>query len=239
MIDSKALVLSKVRYGDTSLIVKCFTKELGLRSYLLKGVLSSKKSKLRASYFQHLTLLEITVSDKSNAALGFIRDVKVLDAFHATQTDPIKRTITLFLAEILTSCFQEESSNTALFDYIEASLKWLDSHEHSTNFHLLFLLRLTRYLGFYPDASNDHLPFFDMQEVMFAEQQPYHSHLSGQELDDFRQLLGTNFDALSSLNLSAKRRTMLLDALIRYFQLHLHGFKKPRSLAVLSEVFNS
>ena len=53
---TQAIVLSKIRYRDKDLIVKCYTRSSGVVSYLLKGVLS-KNSKLKTSYFQQLSLL--------------------------------------------------------------------------------------------------------------------------------------------------------------------------------------
>ena len=46
-VTTKAIVLSSLKYGDSSLIVKAFTATDGLKSYLLKGVLTSKKGKFR------------------------------------------------------------------------------------------------------------------------------------------------------------------------------------------------
>ncbi len=237
MINTHALVLSSIRYGDTSLIVKCFTRQLGIRSYLLKGILSSKKGKLKAAYFQHLTLLEIAVSDKSNTSLGFIRDASVVEAFHSIQTDFSKGAIATFLAEVLSMSIQEEETNVSLFQFLETSLRWLNAHDQVADFHLVFLLKLTRYLGFSPDDQHLHLPFFDLQEAVFVEHRPYHGFLAGEELKGFKELLGTDFDAISSLKLTNDKRKALLNTLIHYFQLHLHGFKKPRSLVILNEVF--
>ena len=43
IVSTKAIVLSSLKYSDTSLIVKCYTQEEGLKSYLIKGVLKAKK----------------------------------------------------------------------------------------------------------------------------------------------------------------------------------------------------
>ena len=237
MINTQAFVISKVKYGDSGLIVKCFTRELGIRSYLLKGILSSKKGKLKAAYFQYLTLIEITVSDRTSGSLGYIKEVKLIDSFYHTQTDFTKQTLILFLAELLNTSLQEEAPNIPLFSYLTEALKRLDESKIVTDFHLVFALGLTRFLGFYPDTSNMDRPFFDLQEAIFTSQQPSQSFLAGDELADFKKLLGTNFDATSALKLTNTRRRVLLNTVIRYFELHLYGFRKPKSLAVLNEVF--
>ena len=70
---TKAIVFSAIKYQDTSLIVSCFTKELGVKSYLLKGVYRSKKSSIKPALFQVLSLLEITTNHKKDASLNFIK----------------------------------------------------------------------------------------------------------------------------------------------------------------------
>ena len=52
-----------------------------------------------------------------------------------------------------------------------------------------------------------------------------------------KQLLGMNFvtDNLPKLNQTSRRE--LLNALVQYFELHLHGFSKPKSLEILHQIF--
>ena len=49
VIATKAIVLSSLKFGDSDLIVKCFTASSGLKSYLLRNILKSKKGKLKVS----------------------------------------------------------------------------------------------------------------------------------------------------------------------------------------------
>jgi DNA repair protein RecO (recombination protein O) len=47
----------------------------------------------------------------------------------------------------------EEEKNEALFTFLETALIWLDTHNDTANFHLILLLEITKYFGFYPDIS--------------------------------------------------------------------------------------
>lgn len=38
VVTTKAIILSSLKYGDTSLIVKCYTQEEGVKTYLIRGV---------------------------------------------------------------------------------------------------------------------------------------------------------------------------------------------------------
>jgi len=146
--------------------------------------------------------------------------------------------MTLFLAEILSNSIYEEEQNEDLFQYLEAAFQWLDTNDKISNFHLYFLLKLTQYLGFYPDTKNSDAKCFDLLEGEFTNTPSINPILTDENLIFFKTFLGTNFDAIQSIKMSKKNRQELLQSLVMYFELHLQGFRKPKSLAVLNEVFN-
>ena len=234
---TNAIVINSIKYGDTSLIVTCFTEQSGLKSYMLKGVLKSKKAKVKTAYFQPLTLLNITANHNNKGALNSIRDVQVSHFYQSIYSNIKKQSIALFLAEILHFSIKEEEQNKTLFSYLETSFLWLDTHEKTTNFHLLFLLNLTKFLGFYPELINVNKNYFNLLEGNFTNQKVFHS-VSGENLVQFRKLLGINFDAIDQVDFSASNRQAVLSTLIQYFELHLSGFRKPKSLEVLKTIFS-
>ena len=111
-ITTKALILSSLKYGDTSLIVKAFTYSDGLKSYLLKGILASKKGKLKTAYFQPLTQLEIVVNHKNKGTLERLIDAKINYPYQTAHTDIAKNAMILFLAEMLVNSIFEEEHDT-------------------------------------------------------------------------------------------------------------------------------
>ena len=237
-VTTKAIVLTSLKYGDTSLIVKAFTASDGLKSYLLKGVLASKKGKLKTAYFQPLTQLEIVANHKNKGSLESIREAKVNYHYKTLHTDIAKNAMTLFLSEMLANSIHEEEKNQGLFEFLEASLQWLDSHDNISNFHLRFLMHLTRYLGFYPDTNAMNSPYFDLLEGGFKSTPSLNPLLSGENLNFFKTVLGTKFDAIHTIKMNKTNLQELLQSLVLYFELHLQGFRKPKSLAILNEVFN-
>ncbi len=236
-ITTKAIVLSSIKYGDTSLIVRAFTQSDGIKSYLLKGVLSSKKAKVRPAYFLPLMQLEIVANHKNKGTLESIRDVKVAIPYQTMHTDIVKNSVVLFLAEMLGNSIQEQEQDESLFNYLEYAFQWMDVNQYSPNFHALFLLNLTKYLGFYPDTSNQNLPFFDLLEGGFCKIPSLNPLIQNEDLDNFRKFLGTDFEALQEMQLTKSNRRELLKTVIQYFRLHVHGFREPKSLAVLNAVF--
>ena len=238
IINTNAIVLSSLKYGDTSLIVRCFTFHEGIKSYLIRGVLKAKKGKIKAAYFQPLTQLNIEASHNNKGNLNSLKEVHVINPYKSIYSTIYKQTIVLFLSEILSNSIQEEEENVSLFSFIETSLIWLDTHDNISNFHLLFLLNLSKYLGFYPDLLGVEKPYFNLVEGRFTTAELEKEVISGDDLFQFKKLLGTNFDTVEIVKFSKRERQSVLRIIIRYFELHLDGFRNPKSLGVLETVFS-
>jgi len=237
LITTHAIVISALKYGEADLIVKCYTKSDGLKSYLLRGILKSRKGKLRTAMFQPATQLEIVAYHKNKGTLESIREAKILHPYQSLHTDIAKTSIVLFLSELLRNVIQEEEENPALYAFLEQAFLWLDAQDHAANFHLLFLLELTRYLGFYPDISASERSFFNLETGQFQDHADLYT-ITDENLNLFKELLNSNFENLYLLKLNQKLRAELITILLNYYDLHLHGFKKPRSLSVLNSLFN-
>jgi len=235
---NNSIVLSKLKYRDHDLIVKCYTEERGVVSYLLRGVLKSKKGLSKTVYFQALSQLQIEENYKPNQSLHFIKETKFNYIYKSLHTNIYKSSIVLFLSEILSNVLKEEEKNEDLFHFITAALQYLDNEDQFSNFHLLFLLKLTRYLGFQPENIHNNYPFFNLETGVFEASNHGIYSVSGENLILLKQLLGTSFDALNTVSIKAKQRQEFLNMLLHYFELHLGSFKKPKSLQVLNEVFH-
>lgn len=235
---TKVIVLSAIKFKETSLIIKGYTQK-GIKSYLVKGVLSknTKSKKLKAAYFQTFTLLEIVASHNNKGHLNYINDINVYKPLHNIHTNIYKNTISLFLAEILANILKEETENNFLFQYIENAIVWLDTHNKTNNFHIIFLLQLSKYLGFHPNIPKENDSYFNLQEGCFSFHKPIASFISGEDLFLFKNIIGTNFEAYSKVSLNVRSRQVLINILIQYFSLHLPEFRKPKSLEILKTVF--
>ena len=238
MIEStRAIVINTIKYGDTSLIATCYTNNFGIKTYLLKGILKAKKAKLKPAYFQPLMQLNLTANHNNKGNLNSIRDIEILHFYNSIYTDIKKQTIALFLAEMVYYSIREEERNSTLYKYLETSFLWLDTHDNISNFHLLFLLNLTKFLGFYPETNAANKSYFDLLEGSFTHYSNVNT-VSGTNLVQFKKLLGISFDVLHTIDFNAKKRQAVLSILIQYFELHLGSFKKPKSLEVLKSVFS-
>ena len=237
LVKTKAIVLTSVKYGDSDLIVKCLTQN-GIKSYLLRKIYSARGKKLKTAYFQPLNQLELSAIHNKKNHLNSIREVQLSLLYLSLSTNVYKQSIAFFLAELLAGVLREEEENLVLFEFVESSLVWLDENDNYADFHLLFLLKLTRHLGFYPETSENQAVYFDLQEGMFTNIKPFGHFIDGVDIDLFKSIIGINFDDMISLKWNSNNRRRVLDLMMIYYECHLPGFRKPKSLKVLKEVFN-
>jgi DNA repair protein RecO (recombination protein O) len=236
LVKTKAIVLSALKYQEKSLIVKCFTESDGLKSYFVPSAYSGKKSNQKIAYFQPLTLLEIEANHKNKGTLEHFKEIKLATAYQSINTNIFKSTIVIFLSEMLHHSIKEEEKNQSLFTFLEAALLWLDTHEETANFHLILLLEMTKFLGFYPDTSDAAYNHFEMIEGIFSPFQGV-SCLTEHETHLFKKLLQLKFDSDQKIFAGIERQ-IVLKILLDYYSIHLDGFKKPKSLDVLKEDFS-
>ncbi len=239
MLDSsRAIVISKLRYKDYDLIVKCFTKNFGVKNYLIKGALKSKKGKFKIAYFQALSILNIEADHKPNRTLHYLKDIKLQHHYITLHTNIIKSSIIMFLSEILSSILIGEEENEPLYDFIETSLIWFDENEMEKNFHFIFLIELTKYLGFYPETKNMNAQFFNLEQGHFENKEIGNYCVFGKQLTHLKYLLGMKFDRHKILKINPNEKRELLNMILLYFKLHLEGFKTPKSLTILNQVYH-
>lgn len=236
LVKTKAIVISSLKFQEKSLIVKCFTLSNGLKSYFVRDAFSGRKGSQKIAYFQPLSILEIEAVHKNKGTLENFKEIKTAIPFQSIHTDIVKSTMVMFLSEMLHYSIQEEEKNESLFLFLETALTWLDNHDEISNFHLILLLETTKYLGFYPDVSEIDLPFFEMNDGVFTL---FHGlgSLTEHETSLLKKLIDLKFDNVQKV-FHVIERQILLKILIDYYSFHLDGFKKPKSLDVLREIFS-
>lgn len=233
LIKTKAIVISSLKYQEKSLIVKCFTQSDGLKTYFVPNAFSARKSNQKIAYFQPFSILEIEANHKNKGTLEHFKEIKLAHSYQTISTDVVKSSMMLFLSEMLHHSIKEEEKNENLFTFLETAFLWLDTHEETTNFHLIFLLQMTKFFGFFPANSNGN--YFEMIDGVFSEYQGT-SCLNFQETELLKKLLEVKFETTKKIFLATERQ-MLMKIIIDYYSIHLDGFKKPKSLDVLKEVF--
>ena len=234
----QGVVLQSIRYGDTSLIVKVFTRNYGLKSYMVKGAFN-RNSKNRVALFQNLNLINYIEAGKpNNHALVYLKDVQLSLVYQSLPLVMNKSAIIMYVSELLSKTITEQEQNEALYDFIVRSLQWLDLVEKDyANFPLFFTLELTRHLGFYPKANYQTGYCFDMMEGVFAHDYPLHPYYFDAEASALlSRLLDVGVDEACRQPLRVSQRRELLDGFIVFMRLHAPVMKDFRSHEVLKLV---
>lgn len=237
---TRGIVFHTSRYSDTSAIVKIYTEDFGIQSYLVKG-LYSRKSRVRSALFGHLSVVDMVVERKEHKSLHFIKEVTVSMPMHGLQNHIAKSAIVLFVNELLYKCVKEEECNRPLFGFIVSSLQILDHTQASVQaFHLLFMLKLTRYLGFEPRLSKtDAGSYFDMEEGFFLDTEPLHRYfIAGEPARALEELQMMEFSDLESYKINRVVRDELLENLLDFYRLNIPEMGELKSLKVLQELLS-
>jgi len=238
MSNSKALVIKSIKQGETSLIVSCYLEEIGYKSFLVKGLFGSKKSRFSKAHFFPLNVINIHYSSNQNKNLGFIKEVKSEVLFNTIHSDIQKSSVIVFLSEILNSVLREEIEvNKDLFDFLLNSLIWYDNVRECNNYHIKFLIELSKYIGFYPNISNENDLYFCLESGSTSNTKPLGRNICGDDLKLFKNLLGMKFEDLNKMSINRESRTRILNKIIDYYSIHLQMFKTPKSINVFAEVF--
>jgi DNA repair protein RecO (recombination protein O) len=218
--------------------VRCYTRIYGIKSFIIKGCKKGRKGNKTTALFQPLHQLEITTQHKNKSGLSIPKSIKMSKPYQTIPFQMNKLAVLLFLSEVLSSALREEEANASLFHYLTSSLTWFDMQDDVANFHIFFLLSLTKHLGFFPDIRDQNHPYFDMENGCFSTQKSTQYIEDPSTISVFKSFLGTTFDKLSEVLVSTTERKKLLELLMQYYQIHLQGFSRPKSLNILHEIYS-
>ncbi len=216
---TRGIVFRFTKYGDSSIIVIIFTELFGLQTYIVNGV-RSKSAKSKIALYQPLTLLDLVVYYKENANIKRIKEVRCLHQYQTLQTDIRKSSIGMFINEILNKTVKEENHAQELFEFFLDSLIILDNQKTDyENFHLIFLIKLSRFLGFGAHESDEVLT----------------RRLTGKEEEVLlKKLLTAEYG--DTVVMTNTQRRVLLEILLRFYSAHMDTLGEIRSVQVLKEV---
>ena len=89
-----------------------------------------------------------------------------------------------------------------------------------------------------PKFSSEKVSFFDIENGVFTDAPTSSSYFKGQVVKDLQSILGIKFDYNNNVLTNVNQRKDMLNFLISYFEFHVPGFKKPKSVDILNEVFS-
>lgn len=239
IVKTEAIVLHSFKLGESKIVAELFCRATG-RLTVVAPLPKTAKGRMKKQFFQPLTLLDVECDVRPRLNMQRLKDIRLLAPYASLPFEPAKLAIALFVAEFLLHALRSEQQNEALFEYIKDSLLWLDNcQSHYANFHLVFLMRLSRFLGFFPNLDDYREGCcFDLRQACFVAAAPVHSYfLPPREASLIPLMMRMNFANMHLFRLSHHERGRLIDVIVAYYQVHLPAFPELRSLPVLKELW--
>ena len=237
---TRGIIIHSTLYNDNYSIVHVYTELYGRMSYL---VARQRKQKTRVSnaHFMPLSIVEMEVEHQKKRDIQRIKEARIYYPLVHIPAHPVKNAIALFLAEVLYRIIQTSESDPKLFDYLCNSIRYLEMLEQGiANFHLVFLMHLTRYFGIFPNADS-YTPggYVDLLNGIFTDHIPTHPHyLNKEESVIFSRMLRMNYENMALYAFSRKERTMIIQHILDYYRLHSIDFPEIKSLSVMQSLFD-
>ena len=237
-VSSKGIVLQTIKYSDSKRIIHVFTEKSGKVSFF-QNIGKTQKGRSLRNTFIPLNIVDLEYVFFENKNFQRLKDYTIAYPYTNIPFNDIKRSVCLFLSEIIQKSITESSVNEQLFTFIENALKYYDLiPEKYSNFHLWFLLQLSKHLGFAPLSTFVINSYFDMLEGVFVPFQPNHSfYLQPEKSEIFNKLLKTSIDDYHLINLPRILRNEILHDLVAYYKIHIQSVKEIKSLEILEEVY--
>lgn len=234
----RIIVLQHTRFSDTSIIVQALSKLHGRISLMVYGVGGKNKNKI--GFFHPLAILDVVYSYKADRGVQKLTEHKLSPPLLNCITDMRKSTMLTFLAEIINKCIREEIGDAEQFKFIETSIQILEQIDNGTNlFHIAFLTRLSRYLGFAPNNIDPLCLYFDIEQSEATITRPHHKHYVSTEFFlRIMEISALPYDQLGEVRISKSERDTMLDTIIKWYSFRISTMNSINSLEVLQDVFS-
>ncbi len=228
LVKTRGVVLKFIKYKETSIIVNIYTEHQGLQSYIVNSVRSSRSKSNKIALYQPLTLLDLVVYLREGKQIQRLSEARCGNPYYTIPLNPKKSAVALFMVEVLSKTLKEQSENRELFDFIWNSLLLFDTGEFPTdNFHLIFIIKLTRYLGFSPRNSLE-----IQNELKYQLDSGWPQSREARIINDMLTCQYSNAPVATN-----KQRSEILKVLLLFYRLHVEQFGTLKSVGVLNQVF--
>jgi DNA repair protein RecO (recombination protein O) len=229
----KGIVLNGIKYKDNQDIVYLYTDLRGRRTYIFNR---QKKS----NRLFPLSLIEFEFSGRQNAEIQYLKEFVFSPFLPEISTDIRKSSIAMFMGEFLYKILKEEESSHSLFEYLSKSICLLDMlSDGVSNFHLHFMVQLSKYMGFSIPSNQNSYDYFDIKNSKFTFIKPLHPQFFDKDSTKIlSDLLDLPADQLNGLKLSGEQRINFANRMIDFYSSRFDHTLIIKSLNVLHEIFN-
>lgn len=230
----RGIILSRIPYSETSTIIRCFTKNHGLKSFLFQGA-----KKKNGHILMAMAPIEFTYYQRNDSQLGKMTEAQLFLSLQDLRFHPVKSVMLFFMAEMLLHTVHEDAKDEPLFHFIENELVWLDETTEFTNYPLFWMLELTQYLGFYPYVVDEKGEYFDLEDGQFVQTSPYnHTSQKSETVNLLRDLIGHSKNEILAWKIPKAERKKIMQLLFNYYQIHIPNFNGLKSIEIIQSIWS-
>ena len=226
IINTNAIVLKTFPYGETSLISRCFTKDKGKISFIIKGAKSKKN--LISPYFQPLSYINIIYKENEKRELQIVFKVSFVQIWTQIPLSLKKVSLSQSILEISDFTLEKNDPYPNLFNLL---IKTFQNFENGDLNEIIIFwnyeCKILSEMGFMINIEDN----FD-SDLMSLKRNRESFNIIQQLING--DLLKINFDTISLEN-KKKISNFFYQRLCFYFE----GFEKLKSFKVIKDIFSS
>ena len=228
IVNTTAIVLKTFPYGETSLISRCFTKEKGKISFIIKGAQSKKN--LLSPYFQPLSYIQIIYNENAKRELQIISKVNFVNIWLKIPTSLKKMTLLQSILEITDFTLEKNDPHPGLFTILIEAVNYFENNQFKENLIFWFYeCELLSELGFRIDLKNNEGNKYDITS----------SKIEGESLIILKHLLNKSIEQVKFDKVLKKDRKIISNYLYQQLCYNLDGFDRLKSFKVARDILNS
>lgn len=232
------MVLNTINYNDKYVLSTVFSEDFGCVTYMVAKA-KGKSAKVARSLFSPMALLTMDVDHQPLRDIQRVREAQPIIQFYSIPNDMKKTSLVFFVSEFLSRVLKDISDSKVLFGFLEQSTQILEmTNKNIANFHLVFILKLSRFLGFYPNLGDYKKgQYFDLLNGEYVTFRPLHQHyINQQESFALSRLHRITFENMHKYGFTQQERLNIINRMLEYYRLHLYDFPNLKSLDVLHEI---
>lgn len=224
----KGIILNRISYGDSSFIVTVYTLEKGIQKFIFQG---AKKKKVP---IYPLLIAEITYYKRPDSELGKLTAVEAKNHLQELSFDPIKSVISFFIADVLLKCLKHEYEDSELYFFLESFIQAINDADDLSHFPIHFLTEFSKHLGICPNVLDENPRYFNLIDGELSNQKPIGDIYSTDEIATI--IYDCIENQITAQKFSKLIRKDALEAMIRYYQMHIPQFGDLTTLAIIDDI---
>ena len=236
---TQGIVLNTINYSDKYILAPIYTNMFGRVTYMIPKT-KGKSSKVQKSLFSPMSILDLEVEHQYSKDIQRVREAQNAYPLFSIPTNMVKTSVVFFLSEFLNRILKDTDEHQMIFNYLNYSIQVLEQSEKGlANYHIVFMLKLSQFLGFYPNFEDYNKgDIFDMLNGIYVSSQPLHRHFVNRtESETLAMLARINYENMHHFLFSQQDRVNIVNRMLEYYRIHLHDFPTIKSTEILHELF--